>query len=336
MRHQLEKASFSRRHFARILGGLAALHPALQGAQGETSSFDFSLLADRITSNPMFFIRRHGATPAETPESPTFSIEGEVSRKLTFRYEELVRLPRKTIAATIECAENPAGGGLVSTAEWTGIRLQELLEHAQPLSSCRFVRLHGGDSYVRTIPLAKASHPDSLAVYLMNGDELPSAHGHPLRAVIPGWYGTDSVKWLRKIELTAKDIDQANLLEGETTAMQIKSAFARPLDGAVIFGHGFVVRGAAWAGEDLVERVELSVDGTHTWQQARLLDRPEPYTWVRWQWDWQIPVSGLYELAVRAVDSRGRIQPPERDPNRLDSYGQNNYQKVRVTVVWPK
>src|SRR5579863_3463658 len=102
--HQLEKASFSRRHFARILGGLAGLqYPAPQWAQGEASSFDFSLLADWITSNPMFFIRHHGDPPIETSESRTLSIEGEVSRKYTLQYEELVRQPPKTVVTTIEC-----------------------------------------------------------------------------------------------------------------------------------------------------------------------------------------------------------------------------------------
>jgi DMSO/TMAO reductase YedYZ molybdopterin-dependent catalytic subunit len=330
VRQQVEKKFVSRRHFARMVGGFAALHSAFNGAEGEVSSFDFSLLDERMTSNRMFFIRDHSATPAETPKSRILSIEGAVYRKYALPYEELIRRPQTTIAATMECEENPIGGGLVSTAEWGGIKLQELLEEAQPLPGARFVRLHGGDSYVRTIPLSKASHPNSLVVCRMNGDELPTAHGHPLRALIPGWYGMYSVKWLRKIELVSEESRDT------VTAIQTKSAFARPLDGAVIVRPRFVVRGAAWAGENLVDRVELSVNGTQSWQQAALLDRPDPYTWVRWQWNWQIPGPGPYELTVRAVDSRGGMQPSERDANRPDSSGQNGYQKVRVTVAWPK
>ena len=334
---------FSRRHFIpQILGGLALLtNPARQWAQAETSGFDFSLLDDWITPNVLFFVRHHSSPPTTASENWTISVSGAVAAPYELRYADLIQQPSKTLAATIECAENPVGGGLVSNAAWTGASLSALLERAKPLSGARFVRLHGADDYVKTIPLPKAVHTDTLIAYRMNGDTLSAAHGNPARAVIPGWYGMDSVKWLREVELTEEDHDQTYLRRGDgpdrpVTRMHIKAAFARPLDGAIIRGHRFIVRGAAWAGEDKVGKVELSVDGGRSWQMARLQDVAQPYAWVRWEWQWQIAASGVYELLVRAADAQGRLQPAERSSSRLDPYEQDTYQKVRVAVVWGK
>jgi DMSO/TMAO reductase YedYZ molybdopterin-dependent catalytic subunit len=315
-------------------------HPSRQWAQGEASHFDFSLLDDWLTPNDLYFVRHHSTIPAVTSEGWTLSIGGEVAHSYKVNCQEIG--PAKRLAATIECAENPVGGGLVSNAEWTGIELSALLERAKPLASARYVRLHGADDYVRTIPLSKASHPDSLIAYRMNGDELPVPHGSPLRAVIPGWYGMDSVKWLRKVELATENEDQTYLRQNATrsaepiTGMQIKAAFARPLDGAVISGRRFLVRGAAWAGENKVARVEVTTDGGRSWQTARLRDVSRRYAWVRWEMEWVIAASGDYELQVRAADSAGRVPSAARDSGRLDEYEQDSFQRVRVRVLWPK
>jgi len=332
---------FSRRHFGQFCWLALLKHPARTCAQADTSSFDFSLLDDWITPNGLFFIRHH-SSPRTTPtEDRTVSVTGAAAAGYELRYEDLIRQPARTLAATIECAENPVGGGLVSNAEWTGISLTGLLEQAKPLPSARFVRLHGADGYVKTIPLSKALNPDTLIAYRMNGDALPAAHGNPVRALIPGWYGMGSVKWLREVELTEANHDQIYLrrgdgAEGPVTRMLVKSAFARPLDGAVIRGKRFIVRGAAWAGEDKVARVELSVDDGRSWQAARLQDAEQAYAWVRWEWEWPIAASGEYDLLVRAADAQGRLQPAGRSSSRLDPYEQNTYQRVRVAVVWGK
>jgi hypothetical protein len=115
--------------------------------------------------------------------------------------------------------------------------------------------------------------------------------------------------------------------------MQVKSAFSRPLDEAVLVGRSFVLRGAAWAGENRVSRVEVSCDGGKSWQKARLASEPRIYTWVRWSYEWKIPGAGSYELVVRAVDDQGREQPAERPSNRVDNYEGNHWQVIRVAVT---
>jgi DMSO/TMAO reductase YedYZ molybdopterin-dependent catalytic subunit len=321
-----------------VIGGLAVLgYPSHQWAQGEASYFDFSLLDDWLTPNDLFFLRHHSAIPTVAPDGWTLSITGEVDAPYQVDYRELK--PSRSLAATIECAENSVGGGLVSNAEWTGIELSGLLGRAKPRSSARFVRLYGADDYVRTIPLSKATHPDSLIAVRMNGDELPVAHGSPARAVIPGWYGMDSVKWLSRVELAAENLDQMyqrrtqNGPAESVTGTQIKAVFARPLDGAIISGRRFLVRGAAWAGEETISGVELSTDGGRSWRKVRLRDVARPYAWVRWELEWAIGAPGDYELVVRTADTAGRVSPATRDSSRLDGYEQNHYQRVLVRVL---
>jgi DMSO/TMAO reductase YedYZ molybdopterin-dependent catalytic subunit len=249
----------------------------------------------------------------------------------------------------LECAENPVGGGMVSHAEWTGYPLASLLEAVEAGHEAKFVRLSGADGFARSIPISKARHPDTLIAYNMNGERLPANHGFPLRAVIPGWYGMDSVKWLSDIEiLTGEDTTPAmreryvrmtrTLLggprpSGPVTAMNVNSVFSRPVDGAILLGRRFTIRGAAWAGENRVARVEVSTNGGKTWQTARLEDSPRPYSWVRWTFDWKIPASGRHELSVRASDEQGRKQPAERAAERSDPYEWNIPQTVRITVT---
>src|SRR5206468_3324474 len=131
----------------------------------------------------------------------------------------------------------------------------ELLARASPGAEARFVKLSGADGFSRAIPLEKAMHPDTLIAHNMNGEKLRVKHGFPLRAVVPGWYGMDSVKWLRSVEVLAGDIPAQSYFrqvrsllagarpDGPVTAMNVKAAFSRPLDGAILTGRRFAVHG---------------------------------------------------------------------------------------------
>jgi DMSO/TMAO reductase YedYZ molybdopterin-dependent catalytic subunit len=322
--------------------------------------FDFSLLYDWLTPTPLFFIREHLPPPAVASSADwKLSISGAVKQSLEVSFEELLAQAPVELAATLECAGNSIGGGMVGNARWSGPSLGALLRKAQPLPEAQFVRLWGADkdsaqdlNYFRSIPLAKAQHPDTLLATKINGQTLPRHHGFPLRAVIPGWYSMDSVKWLWKVEvLTSEDTGwwmanpyrrqiraAAGLPETSTpvTAVQVKAAFSQPLDGAVLVGRKFPVRGAAWAGEQRVQKVEVSTDGGKSWQAARLQPveggGPQPYSWVLWEYQWSIPAPGKYQLIVRATDDKGQIQPSERTPKRVDMHELNYYQKVRCLV----
>lgn len=331
-----------------MLAGLAQAQKAEISAQkAEISDFDFSLLDDWTVPNELFFVRDHFPVPNVSIADWKLSIGGAVAHPLELSYDQLSSRPRSNLPVTLECAENPVGGGLVSHAEWSGFSLASLLAEVRPASGTKFLRLSGADGFARTIPLAKALHIDTIIALSMNGEKLPVNHGFPMRAVIPGWYGMDSVKWLNRLDvLRDDDMSQGYLrmnrslltgprAAGPVTAMNIKSAFARPLDDALLQTRRFLLRGAAWAGENRVRGVEVSLDNRKSWQPARLLllSQPLPYAWVQWTCDWKIPGPGKYNLTVRATDESGRSQPETRVSDRADSYELNAWQNVGVTVT---
>jgi len=355
----------TRREFAGRLKSLLAVfavlspfdHRGLQAADPPaTIGLDPSLVDDWLTPSELFFVREHFPVPEITPADWTLSITGAVERPYSIRYEELLQLPRRDLAVTFECAGNPPGGGLVSNAEWHGVSLPVLLKRAKPAPAAKYVRFKGADGvagrdecYFRSVPLEKALHPDTLAAYGMNGRSLPAKHGFPLRAVISGWYSMDSVKWLREIEVHVDEDTSPLMMERyrrqiraengssrseRVTAMNVKAAFSRPVDGAILTGRRMVLRGMAWAGERAVKRVDLSLDGGSSWIEAHMpAGSPRPYAWVAWEHEWSGMQPGRYELLVRAIDDQGTTQPEKRADARTDPNELNHYQRVRCVVV---
>jgi DMSO/TMAO reductase YedYZ molybdopterin-dependent catalytic subunit len=322
----------------------SAVAPAFCAQKSERSSFDLSLLDQPATPNDLFFVRDHFPVPDVTAAGWTLTVGGAVAAPVEIPFDDLAARPRKALEVTLECAENPAGGGLVSHAEWAGVSLASILQAVRPNADASAIRFDGADGFSRVVPLAKAVGPDPLLALTMNGEKLPASHGFPLRAIIPGWYGMDSVKWLRSIHVLAGEPpsqdyvrEVRSLLAGRqraeaVTAMNVKSTFSRPVDGATLFGRRFTLRGAAWAGENRVRRVEISIDGGISWQPARLESESKPYAWVCWSHEWTIARPGSYELAVTATDDQGRQQPAERPSNRADDYEWNQRQLIQVTV----
>lgn len=335
-RNLLTRRTFLSSAFAAIASG--------EGA--EISNFDLSLIDDLVVPNDLFFVREHFAAPRTLGGAWKLSITGAVTQPKTYSLEEITSLQRKSLPITLECAENPVGGGLVSHAEWTGVPLASLIEQARPESKALFVRLSGADGFSRSIPIAKALHPDTLLAFSMNGETLPPKHGYPLRAVVPGSYGMDSIKWLNEVRILSdesRDDDRYARLTrslltgarptGRISTMLVKSAFSRPVDGAILRSRKFIIRGIAWSGQSRIHLVEVSIDAGKTWLKASLNEQLSEYSWVLWSSEWKIPTAGDYELVVRATDEQGSVQPSERATDRVDGYELNTWQRIRVHVV---
>lgn len=324
----------------------------------EIRAFDFSSLEGPLTANDRFYIRDHFPAPGLAEEDWRLQISGHVRTPFAVSHAEILRLPSRDLTVTVECAGNGVGEGGVSTAKWTGMALKPLLERAGLLPGVVHIRLVGADRgrvssssaalpYARSLPVEKALHPDTLLAYRMNGSPLPQEHGHPLRAIIPGWYGMDSVKWLVQIAaLTRPDtsyfMTQAYLAtrlqtigskQTPITRMHVKSGIARPRDGEVIPRGPYKIRGAAWAGENKVAKVEVRTDGSGTWTAASLEAEARPYAWTLWEYHWDARTPGVYTWLVRATDDQGTTQPDSRDTLRMDSYEQNSCHSVRCQVV---
>lgn len=317
----------------------------------------FHLLDGLITPTERFYVRSHFPVPRLDPAAYRLRIEGAVERPGEWTLAQLRELPATTRTLTLECAGNgrvflnPAvrgvqwGLGAVSTAEWTGVTLASVLERVGVRPEAVAVVLEGADrgvvaepaspgpiSYARSLPIQKARRPEVLLAYRMNGAALLPVHGFPLRAVVGGWYGMASVKWLVRLVVVDRtfggfwetfDYSEFRLRDGlpemvPITAGQVKSAIARPVAGEVVPGGAeYRVFGAAWAGEQDVVRVEVSTDDGASWNAARLLGEPLPFTWRLWEWVWRVPRRpGEVRLLVRATDSANRTQPRERDLNR--------------------
>jgi DMSO/TMAO reductase YedYZ molybdopterin-dependent catalytic subunit len=317
----------------------------------------FDKLDGFITPTEAFYVRTHFPIPKIDKDKWRLRIEGEVEKPFDLSYEVLLKLESRKVAVTLECAGNNRnflepkvkgiqwGLGAVGTAEWTGVPLSILLDRAGAKSTAQEVILEGADGgklddpkspagelkFARSIPLAKARDGVLLA-YKMNGSDLPSEHGWPLRAIVPGWYAMASVKWLQRIIVTDKPFngyyqtldyafwkrrgDLAELVP--LSEMPTKAQIARPAEGEIVRANSNVrVHGAAWTGPGEIVRVELSTDGGSTWNNASLIGESKQNAWRLWEFDWRTPAkSGQQTLMARATDSLGRTQPLERDPDR--------------------
>ena len=206
--------------------------------------------------------------------------------------------------------------------------------------------LPGKISFCRSLPLSKAN-ADVLLAHEMNGERLPASHGFPLRAIVPGWYAMASVKWLRRIIVTAKPFngfyqsldytywDRSGPLPtlAPLAEQQIKAEIAQPENGEPIAPKTvYRIHGAAWSGTGEITRVEISVDSGRTWQDAKLLGEKVKDAWRLWELEWRTPATaGLHTIIARATDSGGVVQPTERSADR-GTYMINHLLPVTVEI----
>jgi DMSO/TMAO reductase YedYZ molybdopterin-dependent catalytic subunit len=361
---------------------LAAAGPRLFAADGpalivreedpQNLESPFAALKDFYTPNDLFYIRSHFAAPKLDVKTWRLRVEGAVETPLELTLDDLRKLPAAELPATLECAGNGRsflepkakgvqwGLGAVSTAKWVGAPLAAVLKRAGLRAKAVEVVLEGADRgelknepkpagpqpFARGLPVEKALRAEVLLAYQMNGEALPAAHGHPLRAVVGGWYGVASVKWLSRIVVADRPFhgcfQTTDYTIWETrdglpsltpvAGVDVKASIARPAAGQKLPGGKEVgVFGAAWAGEAEVVKVEVSSDGGKSWADARLLGDAVPFCWRLWEHVWKPPARGKYTLMARATDKQGRKQATQRDPDRRN-YMISHVMPVEVTV----
>lgn len=321
---------------------------------------------EATTPNARFFIRNHFGIPSLDASAWKLAIAGSVKQPRAVTLAEIQKLPRRTFHATVECAGNgrsflppptegnPFGYGAVSTAEWTGASLRDVLGADAFSPATREVVFVGADagfeknvgaeiSFERSLPVEVALHPDTLLVYEMNGAPLPVEHGAPVRLLVPGWYGVASVKWLvgiRALEQPFEGYFQKQryvIPDGDAAPTPVRERGVRalitdPVDGAALTAGTVAIRGLAWSGNQPVEKVELSADGGRIWKVAELEAASSPYSWQRWSASLSLDRPGSYTLKVRATDLAGRTQPEAAKWNLL-GYANNGIQAVTVEVA---
>jgi len=322
-----------------------------------------------ITPVGLHYLLIHFDIPEADERTWRLEIGGQVGAPRTLTMDELRRRPQVTAPVTMECAGNgrarldprpvsqPWLEEAVGTAEWTGTPLRPLLEEAGIGQGAAEVLFAGADrgvqggleqDYERSLPLAEAMREEVLLAWAVNGRPLPPQHGHPLRLVVPGWYGMTSVKWLRRISVLsepfggyqqtgsylfhASDDDPGT----PVTRIQPRSLLLPPGIPEFESRTRFLapgqhrLSGRAWSGLAPVASVEVSTDGGHGWRPAELDRQPSPWAWAGWSSTWEA-TPGTYELCSRATDAAGNTQPAQ-PPWNTGGYANNAVQRVPVTV----
>jgi DMSO/TMAO reductase YedYZ molybdopterin-dependent catalytic subunit len=328
-----------------------------------------------ITPVPHFFVRNHMFEPVQLDASDDkdwrLSLGGEVEKPVTLTLAELSKLETHSVVNTLECAGNGRslqrpqvpgvqwGKGAVSTARFSGPRLRDVLQRAGVKPTGKHVMFRGLDEvpgkvppFIRSIPIEKALDADTLIATHMNGSPLTKHHGFPARALVPGWIGAASCKWLTEIKVLEAEF-VGNFMSpgyrfpnqppqpGEAvkpedthplTALSVKSVISAPADGTSLRAGKLSVHGAAWAGEADITKVEISTDGGANWNSAKLGHEQAHYAWRLWTYDWKPGKPGDYSILSRATDTQGRTQPttPVWNPS---GYLYNAVDQVNIHVA---
>lgn len=339
------------------------------------------LLDDKITPNKFMFIRNNGLIPENIDVNKwSLTIDGEsVQKSKTYSLSELKsKFQQHTYQLTLECGGNgrsefnpPAKGnqwtiGAVSCANWTGIRLRDVLEDVGIKNDAVYIGYHAADIHLsrnpekepisRGVPIAKAQQDETLLAFKMNGEDIPLAHGYPLRLVSGGWPASTSGKWVNRISIRNKEHDGAKMTgtsyrvpcepvaPGEKVAdedmciiesMPVKSLITYPKSGAMIKeGQSLNIRGHAWAGELEVSKMEYSIDFGSTWNSCTI---EKPANRLAWQhFSAKIsgfPKKGYYEVWARATDSQGTGQPMLLPGWNPKGYLNNACHRIAIKVV---
>jgi sulfane dehydrogenase subunit SoxC len=311
------------------------------GGRRSASQTPLQDLEGIITPADLHFERHHGGVPAVDPAQYSLLVHGMVERPTVFTLDDLKRFPGRSMIRFLECSGNGSRAyrpdpkaaettpqmldGLTSTSEWTGVPLKTLLGEVGASPKAVWFLAESMDAAVlaRSIPMEKAMD-DAMVAYAQNGEALRPEQGYPVRLFLPGYEGSASVKWLRRIELAAEPF----MMREETSkytdplpdgtarqfslVMDAKSIITAPAFPAKLSGPGWrEIRGIAWSGRGRIDHVDVSVDGGATWQRATL-DEPvlsKCHTRFRMAWNW----TGAETVVMsRATDETGYSQPTRK------------------------
>lgn len=330
------------------------------------------LLRDRLTPAEVLFVRNNGTLP-QAMDGWTLEVTGLVRQPLCLTVAELrARFTPARVTAVLECAGNgrsafeprgeglPWGHGAVGCAEWSGVRLADVLEAAGPAREAVYIGSHSPDHALgrpgvaalsRGLPIAKAMAPETLLAFEMNGAPLAPSHGFPLRIVAPGFPGSAWQKWLTRIVVLDREHDGAKMTGLDYRLPRHAVAPGEPLDAAIFDvitdmpvkslintpAEGFrqagllQIAGKAWSGHTPLSHVDVSADGGRTWHAAQLDSADGPWAWRGFSATLEVP-EGEVELMARATDCAGRGQPmtPAWNPR---GYLNNAVHRVRGTVL---
>lgn len=311
------------------------------------------------------FRRNHFPTPYVDYARWAIAVGGAVGEPMVIGAAALSSAEPRSLPVVLECAghrrteHDPStpgirwGIGAVSSAVWTGVPLGDVLRRAGIRRGAVEVVLRGADrghgrhpgehAYARSLPLDKALHPDTLLAFEMNGGPIPVEHGGPVRVIVPGWYGMDSVKWLAGIHVVTRpfdgpfqaidyrwrDPDHPTGPGNRIDELAVHSLITSPTDGERRRPGTLDVRGVAWSAGVPLAEIAIRTDFAE-WQPATIVRRSGRYGMTHWHTS-VVLEPGSHRLSARATDRRGAIQPATAVPN-LGGYCTNAVHRITVTA----
>jgi DMSO/TMAO reductase YedYZ molybdopterin-dependent catalytic subunit len=302
------------------------------------------ILNDFITPDDLLFHTIHMGVAVVDPHKWTLIVTGLVKNPFALSLDQLKRLPQKSITSFHECYGSPIKPPVeavwrIGNVVWTGVPLAYLLSLASPLPEARFVwsdgleqgSFHGvtADRYQKDLPLDKAQSAEVLIAYKMNGEPLTKERGGPARLVVPGWFGTNSTKWLCRLTLEDKRAegpytttfyneidpeDPEGIKKRPVWEVEVNSIIVQPEPEALLVGPKVAIEGWAWCFE-AVTNVHISFDDGENWTAAKVETRKD-FSWQKWKIELDLPC-GSYSVMARAESASGQIQPLSRRRNHV-------------------
>jgi sulfane dehydrogenase subunit SoxC len=291
-----------------------------------------------ITPNGLFFNRSHGGTAIIDPNKYRLMIHGLVKKPIVLTLDQLKRYPSESRIHFIECPANGSTGwrgpqfnnlqfmkGMMSSAEWTGVKLSVLLKDLGLKPGAKWMLAEGSDNSEmgRTIPIEKVLD-DAMLVWGQNGEALRPDQGYPIRLLVPGWEGNLNVKWVKRLEFgkepwhAKEETSKYTMLQANGKAiryfwpMEVNSIITSPCPEKpwtdLKVGDIVEIEGLAWSGQGTIKHVDMSFDGGHNWVEVPLKGLVLPKSWTRfsymYKWDGKRVL-----LSSRATDDAGNTQP---------------------------
>lgn len=338
------------------------------GLANRNSGTLLETLALDITPIGAHYLLNHFDVPIIDPDSYRLSFDGAFAAAATFTLTQIKAMPKITMPVTLECAGNGRAGHSprshsmpwkyegVGTSEWTGTRLNPLIEQLDLNSNALEIAFEGADYgydkacghyFGRSLTIDQLRDLDVMLVYAMNGQPLLPQHGAPLRLIVPGWYGMASVKWLSRVTALTQAFEgfqqvrtyQFRQSDEDTgtpiTTIRVKSLMVPPgvpdwISRKRLLRAGLVTLiGRAWSGAGAsIQKVEVEINGQ--WQRATLTRNEHQYAWCKWSFDWEA-TPGHYILRCRATDEHGQVQPLT-PPWDVSGFANNAVQSISVYV----
>jgi DMSO/TMAO reductase YedYZ molybdopterin-dependent catalytic subunit len=315
---------------------MARAEPVLEWPLPLEESTDF------VTPSDKLFVLAHLGVPEIELQSWKLDVAGLVRSPQSFGYDDLQRFTPITIRAAHQCAGNPFDpakpGRTIANVVWRGVLLREILQQADVMASCRYLWAYGLDygtfysapyqeHYVKDLPMEYVMSENVIVATHLNGEPLSLKHGFPARVVAPGFYGTNSVKWLCRLQAAdrrangyfTKELYNDPAVDGSgpkpVWEIEPESVIVGPANEGLLNASATQIWGWAWSPSE-IDSVEISTDGGESWGAASV-ERKQQACWQRFQYAWLPSEAGRHEVMSRATDRTGRTQPMDGARNAV-------------------